>query len=189
MAVTSTQIVNQALQIMGGNTPPVTGAAPTFDSSPAGQAAAALYAPSVATVMRQFEWDAARNTIALVASGNVAPFPWSREYVYPSNGIEVWQVTPIAAADPNDPVPVNWIVANAVVAGTQKRVIQTNLSPAQAVYNNNPSEATWDAGFREAVVRLLASELAMALAGKPDFAQSMIESGGTFESIAAQRRG
>ena len=185
---TSGDIVNQALQIIGDNMPPVTGNAPTFDSSPAGQAAAQLYAPCVATVMRQFEWDFSRKTVSLVVTGNVAPYPWAYEYGYPGNGIEVWQVMPTAGADPNDPVPVNFIVANAVVGTAQLRVIHTNLSPAQAVYNNNPSEATWDDGFREAVVRLLASELAMAISGKPDFSQVMLESGSAFESVAAQRR-
>ena len=185
---TSGDIVNQALQIIGDNMPPVTGNAPTFDSSPAGQAAAQLYASCVATVMRQFEFDFARNTVGLVATGNVAPFPWSFEYGYPGNGIEVWQVMPTAATDPYDPLPVNFIIENAVVGGNQKRVIHTNLSPAQVVYNNNPNEGTWDAIFREAVVRLLASELAMAIAGKPDFAQAVLESASAFESVATQRR-
>ena len=184
----SRDIVNQAIMMMGDNQPLVTGNAPNFDNSAAGLAAAQLYAPCVATVMRQFEWDFSRNTIALVVTGNAAPFPWAFEYGYPLNGIEVWQVMPTAAADPYDPLPVNFIIENAVIAGTQKRVIHTNLSPAQAVYNNNPSEATWDPLFREAVVRLLASELAMAIAGKPDFAQAALESASAFESVATTRR-
>jgi len=186
--VSAVDVVNEAIMQIGDNQPLVTGNAPNFDSSAAGLAAAQLYAPCVATVMRSFEWDFSRNTIALVVTGNVAPFPWSFEYGYPPNGIEVWQVMPTAAADPYDPLPVNFIIENAVVGGTQKRVIHTNLSPAQVVYNNNPTENTWDSAFREAVVRLLASELAMAIAGKPDFAQSALESASAFESAATQRR-
>jgi len=186
--VTAADIVNQALQYIGDNMPPVTGNAPNFDGSTAGKAAAQLYAPCVAAVQREFEWDASRNTIALVASGNVAPYPWSYEYVYPGNGIEVWQVMPTSGIDPYDPLPINYVVANAVVGAAQARVIHTDLSPAQAVYNNNPNENTWDAGFREAVVRRLASELAMAISGKPDFAQVMIDSGGQAEGMATQRR-
>lgn len=188
MPITSNNVVNQALQMMGDNTPSVTGNAPNFDTSPAGQAAAALYAPCVATIARQFEWDFSRSTIALVPSGNAAPYPWGSEYIYPANGIQVWQVMPISDPDPNDPIPVNFVEANALVNGTQVRVIHTNQAPAQAVYNNNPNENTWSSDFREAVVRLLASELAMALSGKPDFSQSMLESAASFQSVGAGRR-
>lgn len=184
---TSTDIVNQAIQLIGANQPLVTGVYPTFDQSTAGKAAAQLYGPAVATVGRQWEWDLARNTIALIASGNAAPFPWSYEYLYPTNGIEVWQLTPPAIVDPNNPLPTTWVVANAVVGGTQTKVIQTNMVAALAIYNNNPNESTWDPLFREAVVRLLASEFAMALAGKPDSAQALLESGSAFETIAEGR--
>lgn len=188
MAVTATDIVNQAIQYIGDNTAPVTGAAPTFDSSPAGKAAAILYAPCVQTVARQFGWDFARNTAALVATGNAAPFPWSFEYLYPGNGVQVWQLIPAAPApDPNNPLPVNWVVANAIVGGAQKKVIQCDLADPLAVYNNTPGESTWDPLFREAVARLLASELGMALAGRPDTAAAMLDSGARFEGAAEQR--
>jgi hypothetical protein len=184
---TSAEIVNQALQIIGDNSPNVTGNAPNFDSSPAGKAAAALYAPCVATVMRSFEFDFTRHTVALVATGNAAPYPWALEYTYPADAIQVWQLSPQTETDPNDPLPVDYVVANAIVAGTQSRVIHTNLASAQAIYDNYPNENLWESTFREAVVRLLASELALALAGKPDLSQSMLESAGSFETVATQR--
>lgn len=185
--VTSTDIVNQALQIMGGNQPPVSGVAPSFDNTPSGVAAAALYVPCVQTVARQFGWDFARKTVALSVTGNVAPFPWNVEYAYPPNGVQVWQLMPAALTDLNNPLPTTWVVANAVVSGSQTRVIHTNVVGAQAVYNNSPNENTWDSLFREAVVRLLASEFAMALAGKPETAQGLLESGGAFESAGEAR--
>lgn len=184
---TSTDIANQALQFMGGNQPPVTGVAPTFDNSASGIALQKLYTPCVQTVARQFQFDFARNTAALTLSGNPAPFPWAFEYIYPTNGVQVWQVMPMALSDLNNPLPINWDVANSIVAGVQRRVIHTNLAAAQVVYNNAPGENAWDSLFREAVVRLLASELAMALAGKPDAAQQYLESGGAFESAAEGR--
>lgn len=189
MAVTSADIVNQALLFMGGDQPPVTGVAPAFDTSPAGQAAARLYAPCVATIARKFGWDFARSTVALTLSGNVAPLPWAYEYSYPA-GVQVWQLMPSAAGqtDPNNPLPVNWVVANNVVNGAQARVIQTNLANAFAVYNGNPNENTWDSLFREAVARLLASEMAMAIAGKPDTSKEMLESAGQFEATGEERR-
>lgn len=187
MPITSNDIANQAVQLIGDNQPAVTGFAPTFDSSTAGKALAQIYGPVVQTIGRQFAWDMARHTIALTLSGNTAPLPWAFEYLYPTNGIEVWQIIPATFADPNNPLPVLWAVSNDVVAGVQQRVVLTNVASARCVYNNNPNENTWDSIFREAVVRLLASELAMAVAGKPDAAQMYLETGSAFANLGEAR--
>jgi hypothetical protein len=188
MAVTSNTIANQALQLIGDNAPTVGGQNPTWDGSTAGQALAELYSGVVATVARQWGWDLARNTVALTTTGNTPTNPaYSIEYAYPPNGIEVWQLMPAALSDPNNPLPVNWNVANNLVSGVQTKVIQCNLAGALAVYNNNPNESTWDSLFREAVVRLLSSELSMALFGRPDSAEAYLQSGAAFESIGESR--
>lgn len=188
MAVSSQDVANQAIQLIGDNTPLVTGNAPTFDSSPAGVALQKLYVPTVRTVGRQFGWDFARNNVTLTASGNVSfPLGWANEYLYPSNGVEIWQLMPAALTDPNNPLPVNWAVGNTLVSGAQTKVIWSNQAAANAIYNNAPSESTWDPLFRESVVRLLASALAMALEGRPDTAAAMLESGEMFERAGEQR--
>ena len=184
---TATDIVNQAIQLIGDNQPPVTGNAPGFDSSPAGKAAAVLYVPCVQTVGRRFGWDFARNLVALTLTGNPATVLWPFEYLYPANGVQVWQLVPAVLADPNNPLPINWSVGNALVGGAQRKVIWTDLANAKANYNNAPNENTWDPLFREAVVRQLASEFAMALAGKPETSQSLLESGNGFEGIGEGR--
>ena len=189
MVATSQDVANEAIFLMGDNQPPVTGAAPTFDSSPAGVALSYLYVPCVQAVARRFGWDFARNTVALAPTANTPPFPWSYEYYYPSNGVEVWQLLPASLADPNNPLPLNWDVANAVVGSVQTKVIHTNFANAQAVFNNAPSEATWDSLFRATVVRLLASELAIALAGKPETSQTNMESASAFEAAGEARDG
>jgi hypothetical protein len=185
--VSATDIVNEAIQLFGDNQPPVTGTYPNFDNSPAGKAAALLYAPTVAAVARQFGWDFARSTYALQLSGNTAPYPWTYEYVYPPSAVQVWAIFAITD-DPNNPIPHNFNVANAVVNDVQQRVIQTSLQSAVARYNNNPSENSWDADFREAVVGLLASGMSMAIAGKPDLAQAMLQRGGAFETVGETRQ-
>ena len=121
--------------------------------------------------------DLARAIVALTLSGNAAPGEWAFEYLYPGNGIEVWQVRPQVPADPNNPLPVNWAVGNAVVGGVQTKVVWTSLQSAYATYNNNPTEATWDPLFREAVVKKLAADLALAILGKPDTMQALFEQG------------
>ncbi|MDE2020474.1 MAG: hypothetical protein KGJ13_09085 [Patescibacteria group bacterium] len=189
MTITSNDIANQAIQEMGDNQPAVVGEWPSFDTSAAGTALNTFYGPTVETVMRQFEWGFARYTAALVVSGNTAPFPWSYEYKWPTNCIQIWAVIPSSLADSNDPLPTNWVLGNAVVSGIQSRVIHTDLASATAIYNNYPSEDTWDSIFREAVVRLLASVLSLSIAGRPESAQMLLQSGAAFESIGETRVG
>lgn len=185
--VTSADVANEAIMQMGNNSPLVTGVAPNFDNSTTGKALKYLYTPCVRFVGRQFGWDFARSLVALTLSGNAAPFPWSFEYIYPPLGVQVWQLFPAAMADPNNPAPANWTVGNTIVAAAQTKVIWSDLQNAQAAFNNAPNESTWDDGFREAVVRLLASELSLALAGKPDASQVLLSSGGAIEKIAEGR--
>src|SRR5271170_1730765 len=140
----SQDIVNEAVMLMGGNQPLVTGIYPSFDNSTVGKAAQQLYALTVRAVGRQFGFDFSRNVVLLVLTGNAAPIGYAFEYTYPGNGIEVWQLTPaFPLTDPNNPIPVNWTVGNTLVSGIQTKVIWANQSAAEAVYNNNPTENTW----------------------------------------------
>src|ERR1700677_654651 len=101
MAIDSNAIANQAILLIGDNQPKVVGQAPSFDNSAAGQALQVWYAPTVATVARQFSWDFARKTVALTLTGNTPPNPaWTYEYIYPGT-IELWQLVPPTFTDPN----------------------------------------------------------------------------------------
>lgn len=186
---TSADIVNEALQYVGGNQPLVTGSPPTFDGSTAGLAAGLVYNGVVAAVGREFGFDFARRTATLALTGNVAPLGWSFEYAYPTNGLEVWQIVPATVSDASNPLPTRWAVGNTQVAAVQTKVIWTNTANARVTYNNNPSENMWDALFRQSVVRLLASVLAAAIAGKTDLISPYLESGAAFESINEGRMG
>lgn len=177
---TSNQIANMAVNLIGNKIPPITGNAPTFDTSAAGKACAVLYAETVQAAGREFGFDFARATVTLGLSGNAAPVPWAFEYLYPPAAIQIWQLMPAVIADPNNPVPQRWDRGNAQVGGTQTAVIWSNLANAVAYLNNNPSEAVWDALFAETVSRFLASKLAMALAGRPETAGQLITTAGTF---------
>ncbi len=186
---TATDVVNQAIFLIGDDQTPVTGTFPNFDSSVAGIAAKLLYPLTVRAVARQFGWDFARNVVALTPTANTPPFGFAVEYFYPSNGVEVWQLLPAAFTDLNNPIPVDWVVGNTLVAGVQTKVIWSNQQGAVAAYNNVPNENTWDSLFQQAVVRLLASAMAMAVKGKPDIAAAMLESGSAFESLGETRAG
>lgn len=184
---TATDIVNQAIYLTGNDQAPVTGVFPTFDNTIAGKAAQLLYALTVRAVARQFGWDFGRNVVSLTSTGNAPPFGFTQEYTYPGNGVEIWQLMPQTIADPNNPILVDWVVGNTLVNGVQTKVIWTNQVNALAAYHNNPNENTWDSLFQQAVVRLLASAMAMALKGKPDIAAGMLDSGAAFENLAEGR--
>lgn len=189
MALTSNDIANEALLLIGGNQPVVTGQNPTWDDSTAGKALTYLYTPAFRAVLRTFGYDFARSTVALVLSGNVAPFPYALEYAYPSQGVEVGAIF-TAADDVLNPLPYNYSVGNAVVSGTQQRVIWAEAALVNAIcrFTNQPTEATIDDLFHQSFVRLLASALVMAIAGKPDVAQGMLASGDAFERLAETRQ-
>jgi hypothetical protein len=114
------------------------------------------------------------------------------EYLYPMAGgdvaVQIWQLIPGVVADLNNPAPINWTVGNTLVGGAQKKVIWCDEAAPVAMINNSPTEATWDPLFQQAVVRLLASAMAMAIAGKPDIAESMLQSGSAFESLGEGRQ-
>jgi hypothetical protein len=191
MALTSADIVNRAILLTGNRQDPVTGSAPTFDDSAAGVAARYLYPEALNTVARQFEWDFSRRSIALTPSGNAAPFPceFTNEYLYPTNGIEVWQLRPATLSDRNNPAPVNFLIGNTLVTAVQTKVIWANFASAVAIYNNNPGPDLWDANFVDAVVRFLASGFAMALAGRPETSANLLQSAGAMMDSAKMRDG
>lgn len=180
-------VVNEALTLVGYDGAPVTGSAPSFDTSIAGKIAARIYVTSVQAVARQNEWDFSRQVAALTLSGNAAPFPWAYEYLYPALAVQIWQIAPPSLADMNNPLPIEHIVGNSQIASVSTKVIWSNQVSASAIYNGLPPVSTWDAGFRAAVVRLLGSEFAIAGAGKPDLSQSMLEAYGAFAGAAADR--
>lgn len=189
MSTTSTDIVNQAIYLIGDNQAPVTGVSPTFDNSTAGKAAAQLYIPCVQTIAKQFGWDFDRNTVVLTLSSNTPLFPWTLEYLYPTNGVEVRQLMPSTIPDQFNPLPDNWVVCNNLVSSVPTKVIQTNVANALAVFTNQPLESTWDALFREAVVRLLASEMAMAINGRPDTARDAYSTSAQMGQIGQSKDG
>jgi hypothetical protein len=186
-------VVNAAIMLVGGfnDNQPVTGTPPNFDNSAYGLAAGAVYNEVVQAVGRSFGYDFSRNFAALAESGNAPPPGWLYEYLYPSSGIQVRQILPAggAPADPNNPLPVNSSVGFTLVGPTQTKVIWTNVAGAQAIISGAPAESVWDSLFQEAVVRALASKLAMANVGKPDLMKVLDQMAIGAEAVSQGRDG
>ena len=173
---TAATIVNQALQQIAAQAT-VSGVNPAFDGSAAGNAAGILYQPAVQLLLRQTDYEFSRMDAALALSP-VIPYPWSYAYLYPSDCLKIRSVKP-ATWDLNDPPPVRWTEMEASVGGIPTRIIGCNIIGAVLTYTTaNVSEGEFDSIFQETLVRLLASELVMALSGRPDFSGKLLEQSG-----------
>ena len=173
-AVQASDIVNRALEL-GARNVQVTGVNPGFDGTPAGNAAGVLYTAAVNLVLRQLAPAFARHTLALTPTGGVISPPWTNEYAYPADCLGLRGLRPAAPAV-NDPQPIRWQVAFSSTLTPDAKVIRCNLAGAIAMYTSaEPTEAVWDWAFAEAVAKRLASPLAMALSGRPDFARELLQ--------------
>jgi hypothetical protein len=183
---TAASVVNQALQEIAGQAT-VTGTNPAFDGSPAGNAASILYTPCVNLLLREQDWEFARTTAPLVTSGIAPTYPWTFGYLYPADCMRIRSVVP-ATWDANDPQPVRWSEGEQTIGGVATRVIFCDVATASLTYSTNTvTESEWDAMFQEAMVRLLASELAMAIGGRPDFSKVKLQEAGQIMAAGAGR--
>lgn len=189
---TSADIVNRALELVASQVR-ISGSAPAFDGSTAGNAAGVLYQPAVEALLRQIDPDFARTALALVAQANatvLALTRWTYEYAYPAASLRLRQIRPQPGDyDPLDPLPVRaQVMTDPLSAGGPARVVLTDQAGAIAVFTTGAAgvgaESLWDAGFQEAVARRLANPLAMALAGRPDFARELLEESAQFAQLA-----
>lgn len=174
--LTSVIVVNSALEQIASQTT----ISSLADGSPEADAANIVYAPTVQLLLRELDPDFARKTAALALSTSGPTVPWAFEYTYPTDCVRLRQVRPPgsgtgALSDPNDPVPVRANVAFNGDISSPAKVILTNQANALAVYTSSlVTEAIWDSVFTDAVVRRLANPLAMALSGRPDFAEKIL---------------
>lgn len=115
-------------------------------------------------------------------TGSGGPDAWTLNVLYNTPGIEGNGYT-LAADSPATPSGAT------LTGGTsgQRKVIWTNIENAQALFTNQPTENLWDALFAETVVRLLASELATALPGKPETSKIAIEQAAQFQKAGEAR--
>lgn len=183
---TAASVVNQALQEIAAQAT-VTGVNPAFDGSAAGNAAGILYTPCVNLLLREQDWEFSRKTVALTTSGTTPVYPWTNGYLYPTDCVRIRSVVP-ATWDANDPQPVRWSEGVQTIGGVATRVIFCDVATASLTYSTNAvTEDDWDSMFQEAMVRLLGSELAMALGGRPDFSRVKLGEAGQIMASGADK--
>lgn len=177
VGTTPASITNQALQQIAGQTG-VTGTPPLFDGTTAGLAAGILYTPTVNLLLRELDPEFARTVATLAVIAPTIPAPWTNAYRYPTDCQRIRQVWP-ATYNTLDPQPILWSEQDALLTGVHTRTIFTNFAAAQITYTtSNVTEDEWDPIYQEAVVRLLASELVIAIGGRPDLSKEKLGESG-----------
>jgi hypothetical protein len=186
--MTPVEVFNQALQFIGAQTQITVFGDGSSAFPPAANAADVLYMPTVQLVLRQNDPDFARYTVALAASAAAPPPSWAFAYTYPADCLRVRQLRPPTGSyNVFDPQPVRGNVAFVRLppGNTPGKAILTNQPNALAVYTTSlATEDQWDSIFEQAVVRQLANPLALALAGRPDYARELLEEAGRYEQLA-----
>jgi hypothetical protein len=191
MPLTSADVVNAALELTGEQVT-VSGADPAYDGSTVGAAAGILYRPAVEMLLRQINPDFARKIAILGVQANTSVrvvTNWAFEYAYPIDCLRLRRLRPPAGDDAFSPLPVRgMVVFDPLTAGGPARVVLTNMQNVVAIYTTSAAgvgaEHLWDSAFLEAVTRRLANPLAMAVAGRPDFAREMLEESAKFAQMA-----
>ena len=131
-----------------------------LDGSMAARIALTVYAQTRDKMLRDGDWDFARKTAALVASGQSAPPPWSQSYAYPADSLRVRDLI-VASFDPLNPIPSRWVIANDPVAG---KVILSATAYATIVYTFKCTTPTlWESSFVEALAAAIGRRLAPLL--------------------------
>jgi hypothetical protein len=190
------------------STTPVIGITPPVgDSIAAANAASILYEPTYLALLRHNDWEFTRKTapltllltaLAPAPPHYLMPFPpWRYEYAYPADCIRLRQLrdTPpqYMGGEQLEPLPTRFQLMDEDRAGVvtaPTKVILADLENPLAIYTANIADPSlWDCGFAEAMVRALASVLALTLAGRPDFAREKLGEAASFTSIAASRLG
>lgn len=173
---TAADIVNGALELIAAQTMITS----LTDGSPAANAAAVIYQPTVSLLLRQTQPDFSRViNVPLAPVAFAGDGGWSFAYQYPANCLRFRQVIPLSW-DTFDPQPIRWSVN---IVGATKAIL-TNQRSANGVYTTGSvTENDWDAEFTEAVKRQLANPLSMALSGRPDFAKELLEEAMRYEQM------
>lgn len=156
-----------------------------YDGSPAAKRFLDIYGQTRDAVLCELAWDFADRNIALTLLKTAPqngyfpptvwnpavhpPMPWYYEYAYPSDGLNIKSLRPVAVQTPNfDPKPVLYELSNDNLGNPAPgKVILTNIPGAIANYTARITEPTsWKPSFVEALVSALARRIAGASGGE-----------------------
>jgi hypothetical protein len=175
------ELVNQALAVAGTRTQLTAVDTSTSEGSYAGL----FYNPIRDFMLREGDYDWALAYVVPTISG-VVPNPWTYQYSYPPTALRIRQVIP-AVYDPLDPQPIAWNVITTGPGAGASHFIITKEQLQGVVFTYAPHENFWDAIFREAFVRYLASCLIFALENRIEATREQMNAALEFAGLANMR--
>lgn len=198
MAVTSTDIANRALQLIGTRT----NIASLAESSNEAIQANISYLPVRDWCLGAVNWNFARRTVKQAVAKSLAlppPAPWSTaspsppwlyEYALPADVLKIQYVTNSTANAANTAYrgePQRFVVAIDILGGVEQRVLLTNEASAVIIYTGivvDPTEWPWM--FERFMVSSLALTLSMALTGDKELTKYLDDVAMRYFSIALE---
>jgi len=128
------------------------------------------------------DYDWSTRWVVPVAYGVPAP-PWKYVYPYPPDALRIRQLIPLQF-EALDPRPVEWSITGTDVTSTK---VVTNVEIGYIYYTAAVDTMFWDAMFRQAFVRMLASALAFALENRIEASKVKLDEALGFAGIAKLR--
>lgn len=152
-----------------------------YEGSAAAKAALDVYSQTRDEALRSFDWGFAEKIAAGTLTGNVAPFPWTYEYTYPTDCVKIRNLFGATyIADPNDPRPTLWTIGGIAAA----KVIWAKIPTCTLVYTSQVTNPTlWEPLFVEAFSDALGKRIAPVLASA-DAAKMVGEQEKTDDALA-----
>lgn len=139
-----------------------------FDGSEQSKVFLDIYGQTRDQLLRQSMWGFAEFDAPAVIAAGTPPFNWAFQYDYPSDCIQVRNlINP--NGDPNNPTPSLWKVATLTVAGSETKVVLSQVPNATIIYTRQiTNPLIWDTGFTQALIVDLALAVDLALVQSPD---------------------
>lgn len=122
-------------------------------------------------VLREIPWNFAERRVTLAQLGD-GPTNWGYRYSYPSDCLMIRRIETPGIRNTRADQRIPFQVGSTATG----REIYCDLSEAEAVYTTKVDDLNqWDSIARSALAYLLAAEIAMPLAVKPDIAQAAMQ--------------
>lgn len=130
-----------------------------YDGTKQARALLEIYGQTRDALLRETVWGFAERIALGVVATNPPPSIWSAAYAYPSDCLQLRNLYDAAyVADPNDPLPNNWTIANDPTSG--QKVIWANITDATLVYTGQIIDVTiMEPLFVESLVSALARRM------------------------------
>lgn len=162
MVLTKLNIINQALALIGSERVQLSA---IDDTGSIAEQALLHYDPAAQELTRMHSWNCCLHRVALSeGSGADAALSYAQDWGYPADAQRIIYLSKVDTKETVRP-KIDFAVTNVVNSSATVKVIQTDITSAFAQYLAVPDEADMDMMYISCLRTLLASKLAIPVAG------------------------